>query len=65
MWLQCRMETHGGVNTAYDHEMVFEISLSNASPDAACVICASVKAGGCGRQSVYHVLGFGEIITYR
>lgn len=38
--------THGGVSTAYDQEIVFEMSLSNASPLAAWVICARVKAGG-------------------
>lgn len=36
----------GGVTTQYDQKIVRLISLSNASPEAACVICASVSAGG-------------------
>ena len=36
----------GGVNTQYDQKMVRLISRSNAFPEAACVICANVRAGG-------------------
>ncbi len=36
----------GGVTMQYDQKMVPLISRSNASPDAAWVIWASVRAGG-------------------
>ena len=36
----------GGVTTQYDQKIVRLMSRSNASPLAACVICASVSAGG-------------------
>ena len=36
----------GGVTAQYDQKIVRLIKRSNASPDAACVICANVNAGG-------------------
>lgn len=36
----------GGVSTAYDQLIVLLIKRSNASPEAAWVICAKVSAGG-------------------
>ena len=36
----------GGVTTQDDQKIVRLMRRSNASPDAACVICASVSAGG-------------------
>ena len=36
----------GGVNTQYDQKIVRLIRRSNAFPEAACVICANVRAGG-------------------
>jgi len=36
----------GGVTTQYDQKMVRVMSRSNASPEATCVIWASVNAGG-------------------
>ena len=43
----------GGVITQYDQKIVRLISRSKASPDAACVIWASVSAGGDAISSTF------------
>ena len=49
----------GGVTTQYDQKIVLLMSLSNASPDAACVICASVSAGGEAINSTFDTTNTG------
>ncbi len=49
----------GGVTTQYDQKIVRLISRSNASPDAACVICASVSAGGDASSSTFDTTNTG------
>ena len=49
----------GGVTTPYDQKIVRLMSRSNASPDAACVICASVSAGGDAISSTFDTTNTG------
>ena len=49
----------GGVTTQYDQKIVRLMSRSNASPDAACVICASVSAGGDAISSTFDTTNTG------
>lgn len=49
----------GGVTTQYDQKIVLLMSRSNASPDAACVICASVSAGGDAISSTFDTTNTG------
>ena len=49
----------GGVTTQYDQKIVRLIRRSNASPDAACVICANVSAGGDAMSSTFDTTNTG------
>ena len=49
----------GGVTTQYAQKIVRLMSRSNASPDAACVICASVSAGGDATSSTFDTTNTG------
>ena len=49
----------GGVTTQYAQKIVRLMSRSNASPDAACVICASVSAGGDAISSTFDTTNTG------
>ena len=53
------MIVDGGVTTQYAQKIVRLISRSNASPDAACVICASVSAGGEAISSTFDTTNTG------
>ena len=49
----------GGVTAQYDQKIVRLIRRSNASPDAACVICARVSAGGEAISSTFDTTNTG------
>ena len=54
-----KMIVDGGVTTQYAQKIVRLMSRSNASPDAACVICASVSAGGDAISSTFDTTNTG------
>lgn len=54
----------GGVMTQYAQKIVRLISRSKASPDAACVICARVNAGGDAISNTFATTNTGLSYTH-
>lgn len=61
--MRTKMMVVGGVTTQYDQKMVREMSRSKASPDAACVICANVRAGGEASRRTFATIKTGSSNT--